>query len=238
MLSATCDAFIHTLDECVKLATGGSGEGSLLSPSSPTSGTSCFNLPSSPSFNVSNDSQRRSTDDGNSSLTTTTVIKPIKNDAIKQTIPAPIVYRSFFSELRYKFSELSSGPFTDLKTELFLLTCESYFTLIDKFNSPTFIPLKADVNGNISKLRRKMSTDSAKFQTLKSIIDDEIQAQTTKERNSATDALLWLKRGLHFLCCFLHEFGLGDKSVEDAINKAYSQSLKRYHGWITRGIFS
>jgi hypothetical protein len=43
---------------------------------------------------------------------------------------------------------------------------------------------------------------------------------------------------MHFLSCFLHEFGQGDKSVEDAMNKSYGQTLKRYHGWITRGLFS
>ncbi len=36
MLSVTCDAFIHTLDECVKLATGNSSESLLLLSSSPT----------------------------------------------------------------------------------------------------------------------------------------------------------------------------------------------------------
>jgi hypothetical protein len=41
-----------------------------------------------------------------------------------------------------------------------------------------------------------------------------------------------------FLSCFLHEFGQGDKTVEDAMNKAYGKTLKHYHGWITRGVFS
>jgi hypothetical protein len=31
MLSETCDVFIHTLDECVKLATGGSTQSLVLS---------------------------------------------------------------------------------------------------------------------------------------------------------------------------------------------------------------
>jgi pleckstrin family protein A (phosphoinositide binding specific) protein 8 len=37
---------------------------------------------------------------------------------------------------------------------------------------------------------------------------------------------------------FLHEFGQGDTTVEDALSKAYGQTLKRYHGWIIRGVFS
>jgi hypothetical protein len=43
---------------------------------------------------------------------------------------------------------------------------------------------------------------------------------------------------MDFLACFLDEFGQGDKSVEDAMNKAYGQTLKRFHGWNKRGDFS
>jgi ribosome biogenesis protein Nip4 len=50
--------------------------------------------------------------------------------------------------------------------------------------------------------------------------------------------LLKCFRGISFLGHFLHEFGQGDTTVEDAMNKAYGQTLKRFHGWITRGIFS
>lgn len=43
---------------------------------------------------------------------------------------------------------------------------------------------------------------------------------------------------MHFLSNFLREFGQGDRTVEDAMNQAYGKTLKRYHGWTTRGIFS
>jgi len=43
---------------------------------------------------------------------------------------------------------------------------------------------------------------------------------------------------MDFVACFLHEFGQGDKSVEDAMNKAYGKTLKRFHDWTTRGSFS
>ncbi|UJR29904.1 hypothetical protein I4U23_017452 [Adineta vaga] len=219
MLSVTCDAFIHTLDECVKLATGDSSQSLLLlSPSPPKlpDGTTILRK----SFNEFETPI-------SSNLPTTTTF-----------LPKQIVYKTFFTQLPFTFAQLSCLPFKDIHSELFLSTCEQYLTLIDKFNSTTFTPLRADANGNISKLRRKISNDPNKFQTLFSILNDEINAKTTKEKNSATDALLWLKRSIAFLSCFLHEFGQGDRSVEDAMNKAYGQTLKRYHGWITRGAFS
>jgi hypothetical protein len=39
-----------------------------------------------------------------------------------------------------------------------------------------------------------MNTDPNKLKTLYSIINDEISTQIIKEKNSAIDALLWLKR--------------------------------------------
>ncbi len=39
-----------------------------------------------------------------------------------------------------------------------------------------------------------MSEDITKFDTLYGIVIDEIESGTTNARNSATNALLWLKR--------------------------------------------
>ena len=98
-----------------------------------------------------------------------------------------------------------------------------------------------------------------KFQTLYAIVNDEIDNQTTNARNSATDALLWLKRSLfilfyrknvvmsqiifvfrafEFLSNLLNEIGQGDKALVDATIKAYEQSLKRHHGLLARHVFS
>ncbi|CAF4719304.1 unnamed protein product [Rotaria sp. Silwood2] len=115
---------------------------------------------------------------------------------INKNISNEIVYETFFTQILHKFSILDTLPFEELQSELFLETCEEYFSIVGKFNSPIFAPLKADVNGNINKLRRKMNENMIKFQTLYSILNDEIEARTTNARNSATDALLWLKRYL------------------------------------------
>ena len=51
----------------------------------------------------------------------------------------------------------------------------------------------------LKKIRRKINQNEMKFQTLYAIVNDEIDNQTTNARNSATDALLWLKRSLFVL---------------------------------------
>jgi len=44
------------------------------------------------------------------------------------------------------------------------------------------------------KLREKFAQDPEKFKTLQDIVESEVEAKTTLAKNSATDALLWLKR--------------------------------------------
>ena len=46
----------------------------------------------------------------------------------------------------------------------------------------------------IQKLREKHAQDVERFKTLQDIVESEIEAGTTLAKNSATDALLWLKR--------------------------------------------
>ena len=47
---------------------------------------------------------------------------------------------------------------------------------------------------SFQKLREKFAKDPEKFKTLQDIVESEIAENTTDAKNSATDALLWLKR--------------------------------------------
>ncbi|CAF1415381.1 unnamed protein product [Rotaria sp. Silwood1] len=193
-----------------------------------------FGLPNSPITTIHTDDRLVSTSE--SEIESNSYELHISD--INNNISNEIVYQTFFSQLLHKFSIFDVLPFEEFQLELFLKTCEEYFSLVDKFNTPIFAPLKADVNGNINKLRQKMNENVIKFQTLHSILNDEIEAQTTNAKNSATDALLWLKRTFEFISSFLYEFGIGDKTLVDAISKAYEQSLRKYHGMLARSIFS
>ena len=46
----------------------------------------------------------------------------------------------------------------------------------------------------LQKLTKKYKEDTEKYNILQDIVQSEIDAGTTKAKNSATDALLWLKR--------------------------------------------
>lgn len=105
------------------------------------------------------------------------------------------------------------------------------------------------------------------FPTLQSIVRHEVQAEVAQVRNSATEALLWLRRGLKFLKEFLSEVNKGEQDIQGALSEqswtysnawhavlshrhvssrsislykdnAYGKTLRQYHGWVVRGVFA
>ena len=50
-------------------------------------------------------------------------------------------------------------------------------------------------------MKQKYSTDINKYHTLQSMIQHEIDEKVTKVKNSATDALMWLKRYISDCYC-------------------------------------
>ena len=44
-------------------------------------------------------------------------------------------------------------------------------------------------------------------------------------------------RAFEFLSYFFREFGMDNKSIIEAVTRAYDQSLKKYHGMLARSAF-
>jgi pleckstrin family protein A (phosphoinositide binding specific) protein 8 len=75
--------------------------------------------------------------------------------------------------------------------------------------------------------------------TLQSIVQHEIDEKCTTAKNSATDALMWLRRAIWFLREFLAEFSKShNPHIHDCVNTSYDRTLKQYHNWVVKGIFS
>ena len=62
-------------------------------------------------------------------------------------------------------------------------------------------------------------SDPDSFPTLQSIVLHELQTATAQVRNSATEALLWLRRGLRFLKEFLSEVHSGEQDIPGALSE-------------------
>ncbi|XP_042280334.1 pleckstrin homology domain-containing family A member 8 [Thunnus maccoyii] len=145
---------------------------------------------------------------------------------------------TFFSTMSHRFSDLRLDDDNGIPTQEFLDSCYAIVPVLDKLGSTVFAPVKMDFVGNIKKIQQKLMSDPDSFPTLQSIVLHEVQADVTQVRNSATEALLWLRRGLKFLKEFLSEINAGEQDIQGALNNAYGKTLRQYHGWVVRGVFA
>ena len=81
-------------------------------------------------------------------------------------------------------------------------------------------------SGNISKIRTKYETDREKFPNLQAIILHEKSTNTTSVQNSATDAIMWLKRGLTFVKEFLKNVTQGEEDLTKALQVSITKFLE------------
>jgi len=167
------------------------------------------------------------------------------NDSIEskpETPPSsPVVANSFFTQMEYSFEGVQVTHDAKnnvlIPTEPFLNASGDFLPILDKLGSKAFQPVKMDISGNIAKIRTKYDTDTHKFTSLQAIILHEKSTNTTSVANSATDAIMWLKRGLTFVKEFLKNVAQGEQDLTKALQDAYTSSLARHHGWVVRGVF-
>ncbi|XP_040900570.1 pleckstrin homology domain-containing family A member 8 isoform X2 [Toxotes jaculatrix] len=145
---------------------------------------------------------------------------------------------TFFSTMGHRFSDIRLDDDNGIPTQEFLDSCYAIVPVLDKLGSTVFAPVKMDFVGNIKKIHQKLMSDPHSFPTLQSIVLHEVQTDVTQVRNSATEALLWLRRGLKFLKEFLSEVNAGEQDIQGALNNAYGKTLRQYHGWVVRGVFA
>ena len=66
-----------------------------------------------------------------------------------------------------------------------------------------------------------------------------LAAEATEGVHTATQALLWLLRGLQFTMIAL-QYNQGDSAQELSVSfsKAYEGTLKKYHNFVVKGVFA
>ncbi|CAL1543460.1 unnamed protein product [Lymnaea stagnalis] len=153
-------------------------------------------------------------------------------DAIDETIT------TFFSVMPTSFANVDTNQEDSIHVIPFLEACTNLVPIFDKLNSTAFSPVKMDFCGNIRKIQQKHLSDPEQFQTLQSMVLHEVEIGQQTHSNSATSALLWLKRSLEFIREFLRECSSGSTDMGVCAGNAYSRTLKNYHGWVVRGVFA
>lgn len=144
--------------------------------------------------------------------------------------------QTFFSAMESSFVQL--GEPSTIETAHFLACCRSVLPVFNVLGATVFAPIKADIQGNIDKLHEKYETDTVGFARLLDMVQKEVDEGKNAASGRATEALLWLKRALEFILHFLSEIHGENGDLSDCAHKAYSKTLKQYHGWFVQRIFS
>ncbi|XP_051708828.1 pleckstrin homology domain-containing family A member 8 isoform X1 [Oryctolagus cuniculus] len=145
------------------------------------------------------------------------------------------VIPTFFSTMNTSFSDIELLEDSGIPTEAFLASCYAVVPVLDKLGPTVFAPVKMDLVGNIKKVNQKYITNKEEFTTLQKIVLHEVEADVAQVRNSATEALLWLKRGLKFLKGFLTEVKNGEKDIQTALSKSPITRTVKLSGSTTAG---
>lgn len=143
---------------------------------------------------------------------------------------------TFFSS-QTPFPELTEDG--KLDTLQFLESATGVVALVDMFGK-TFAPVKSDMGGNVEKLTKQYHKNKIQNATL----HDMVIAEKKAGENFATEALLWLKRALHFFQVFLRcvvrdaDEGKHSENLSPFLKEAYCTTLEKYHGWMAQQLFS
>lgn len=123
--------------------------------------------------------------------------------------------------------------------EINILTSENFFFFFLCVHLDTmgtaFSMVKSDLAGNINKIRTRHDAAPAVSGTLQELVN----AERADKQSTATDGLLWLKRGLDFTAQGLRR-NVQDPTEElsKSFNKAYENTLYKYHSFMVRPVFS
>lgn len=102
---------------------------------------------------------------------------------------------SFFTDMKTSFVNVPVNAEADnaINTTAFLDAAEELTKLFDLLGSVAFNPVKNDIQGNITKLRKRQLAAPAESETLQELVINELKTK----KHEATEGLVWLVRYAH-----------------------------------------
>ncbi|XP_022993925.1 glycolipid transfer protein 3-like isoform X1 [Cucurbita maxima] len=126
---------------------------------------------------------------------------------------------------------------SDIPTKPFLSVCHLILQFLDKVG-PTMTVLRQDIHQNIQRLESLYESDPSMYSNMVEILKKETNEGSTRKLTSCSRAFLWLTRSLDFIVSLLHKLKEEPRmSMEQAVEEAYSLTLKPWHGWISSAAF-
>ncbi|KTF89044.1 hypothetical protein cypCar_00007945 [Cyprinus carpio] len=126
--------------------------------------------------------------------------------------------------MEHQFRQLPADK--QVETRPFLEAVSHLPPFFDCLGSAVFSPIKADIAGNITKIKAVYDSNPTRFKTLQHILEAEKEMHGTE----------WPK-------VLLQSLVDGDKDENNPnlirvnVTKAYEMALKKYHGWFVQKLF-
>ncbi|RSH83593.1 uncharacterized protein EHS24_007281 [Apiotrichum porosum] len=143
----------------------------------------------------------------------------------------------FFQTISKSFVDV---PITEagVDTAAFLEASENLVKIFTLFGNPAFSVVQNDLNGNITKVRNYLLANPVEADTLEKLLAHDKATHPKQKERVATDALMWLLRGLKFTAMGLR-FNQTNQTEELSVSftKGYEGSLKKFHGMLVRPVF-
>ena len=113
--------------------------------------------------------------------------------------------------------------------------CFTNIHFSDLLGSAAFQVVVNDMNGNITKIQKRLAQDPEHSKTLQGMVLEEAKDGGKK---MGTQALLWLSRGLQFTEAAMREtLDHPEKEMTETFTTAYKGTLIKYHSMFVRPIF-
>lgn len=141
---------------------------------------------------------------------------------------------TYFDSLARDFKDVPVSESKEIDTTAFLEAAEGVVKMFDLLESAAFGVVQSDMTGNITKIRNRQLENPDAGKTLQMIVLGEAAGS----KKTATQGLLWLTRGLQFTAVAMRRnLTNKDEELSVSFNKAYSETLSKYHSMLVRPVF-
>ncbi|KAK1311137.1 hypothetical protein QJS10_CPA08g01276 [Acorus calamus] len=140
------------------------------------------------------------------------------------------------SELRPAVDELSLLKSDGHNNTRALLSLSNF--LLHVLDKITMAVLRQDIHQNIERLEKIYESNPSSYSSLLEILNKEVGDGTAKRTTSCSRALLWLTRSMDFTVALLEKLVEDpEMSLKQAIEEAYENTLRPWHGWISSAAY-
>ncbi|XP_010911805.1 glycolipid transfer protein 3 [Elaeis guineensis] len=143
-----------------------------------------------------------------------------------------------WSDIRLATEELSlvNPEEKNISTLAFLGVSNLVLQVLDKIG-PSMLVLRQDIQRNIERVEELYLSDPTLYSSLVDILKEEAEGSIRKTE-SCTKAVVWLTRSIDFGVTLLGKLEKDpSSSLEQAVEEAYKNTLKPWHGWISSAAY-